>query len=115
MELKDINFKCTVTGQCDWSTDGKKVTDQDFESVIEQLFDSGNSIVLEHRYFYGSSAPDWTILHDYEDTVEYLNSSAKAGDHILIYSFDEMLNSVKCLTSGKCPNELGEVPNGGAY
>jgi len=115
MLLKDIQFNCAFTGGCEWTTEGNSVKDEVFESVLDSIFDSGKSILLVHFYFCGSSAPDYFILDDYEDTVEYLNEHAKAGDRIEIYCFDDMLEAAKCLGAAKCPNEAGEVPEGGAY
>lgn len=98
-----------------WTPDGVKITSEENLEVIRRTLDEQGPIVVEHRRYRGSSAPDRLIFDDYENFIDYLNTKAWAGDSIWIWSFDELCRDENSLVHGKCPDDSGCVPEGGAY
>ncbi len=99
----------------DWSNEGQKITSQELLDLIRRTIETLGPVVVEHWYYRGSSAPNRVVFDDYDDFVAYLNEQASAGDAIDVWSFVRVCTQVNQLTSGKCPDEDGLVPKGGAY
>ncbi len=72
---------------------------------------------MKHWFYRGSSNPAYRVFTDIQELKEYLFASAAAGDAIDVWCLDSLLETkpLGTLFSGKCANEAGEVPQGGAY
>ncbi len=102
-------------GSTDWVSDGEQITSEDNLSKINHVLENVGSIIVEHWHFYGSRAPDREIFDDYDEFIEYLTENAVAGDAIHVWSMHEICSDKNQLLHGKCPNEKGLIPKGGAY
>ncbi len=113
--MQDIQFKVRYTGNYSWSTKGEKITDPVKIERIEDTFEDHGAVILRHWHFYGSSAPSWIVIEDYEDLIEYLSEKAIAGDIIDLWSLYALCSENNMIASGKCPDQHGRVPERGAY
>jgi hypothetical protein len=71
-------------------------------------------VIVEHRHYRGSRAPDRLVLDDYDVLSQYLEARAVAGDSLFVWAYDEVCTLDRRLVEGKCPAEDGAVPRGGA-
>jgi hypothetical protein len=98
-----------------WSAEGPKITSPEVLSQIRDYLDNSGPIIVEHRLYRGSSAPDRLIFDDFDSFHGYLNSQAFAGDAIHVWGFEAVCSDDNRLAHGKCPDDNGMVPKGGAY
>jgi hypothetical protein len=89
-----------------WSVDGSKIT--------EPAEDEG-PIIVEHWFYHGASAPERLIFEDFDEFETWLNGQTYAGDLIDIWSWTIACQPDTRLAEGKCPDDAGLVPKGGAY
>ena len=99
----------------EWLIDGAKITSPENLETIRKVLEDEGPIILEHRFYRGSSAPDRFVFDDYEDFKQYLDSEARAGDKIYGWNFAGICTAENTLASGKCPDDQGRVPKKGAY
>jgi len=99
----------------DWNADGRKITDPETLEAVRNVLEEEGPIIVEQWLYRGSSSPNRFIFEDYDDFLEYLNSTTSAGDDIHIWSFWTVCAKATRLASGKCPDENGLVPRRGAY
>ena len=100
----------------DWrkSEDGVFGSDQNL-AHLEKEISKGKFLVCEHWHYRGASCPTRLLIEDFDEFIEYLENNAIAGDIIEVYDLSEVWNVKESIMSGKCPDELGEIPKGGAY
>ena len=98
-----------------WTTEGAKITDPQNLSLIEDVLRDGGPIIVEHRLYRGASAPNRFIFQDFGKFERWLHEETFAGDSIWVWSYATVCTDRNALTHGKCPDERGEVPRGGAY
>jgi hypothetical protein len=99
----------------DWNPDGSKITaPEKLEAIRDQLENRG-PVIVEHWHYRGSSAPDRLIFEDFEMFSEWLREKTFAGDAIDAWAWATVCKPEHRLTEGKCPDERGLVPRGGAY
>jgi hypothetical protein len=82
--------------------------------VLDTLENVG-PVIVEHRIYRGSKAPERIVFDEAEALLEYLKHNAKAGDAIWVWSFGELCKDDNAIAVGKIPDSNGEVPAGGAY
>jgi hypothetical protein len=99
----------------DWSEDVPRITDDATLARIRQVLENRGPVIIEHRWYRGSAAPSRLILDDYDDFLQYLQSSAFAGDAIDVWSYTDVCDPRITLASGKCPDPAGQCPRRGAY
>jgi hypothetical protein len=108
-----FRIRCRVDSH-EWTTQGAKITSpENLETIRQTLEDS--SVIVEHWFYCGSSAPDRLVFDDFDNFIEYLSTKAWAGDIIYIWNFGELCKDDNTLANGKCPAEDGCVPRKGAY
>ena len=73
------------------------------------------SLMVEHRFYRGSRAPDRLIFDDYYELEAYLRGRTRPGDSFLVWRFDLLCRDDNRLLEGKVPDADGSVPAGGAY
>jgi hypothetical protein len=98
-----------------WLRDGEKINDDQKLVILRQVLDESGPVIMEHRFYCGSSAPERLIFDDFDELVDYLRQYAKAGDSIWVWNLDGLLREDNALVHGKCPAEDGSIPRGGAY
>ena len=81
---------------------------------IEATFEESGPIVLKHWFYRGSSAPEFHVCTDMESFMTYLERAA-AGDAIDVWALHDICHPNQCIAEGKCPDDQGRVPRGGAY
>lgn len=98
-----------------WSTEGPKITDPERLRAIERALEREGPIIVEHRQYRGASAPRRLIFEDFAKFMTWLHEDTFAGDAVWVWSYDAVCTDANDLAHGKCPDERGEVPRGGAY
>lgn len=98
-----------------WSTDGARITDPAVLERVRRVVDEEGPIIVEHRFYRGSAAPERRIFGDADDFRAYLDAHASAGDAIWVWSFAAVCGDDAALVHGKCPDDEGRVPARGAY
>jgi len=72
-------------------------------------------IIVEHWLYLGVSAPERLIFEDFEQFTTWLDAHTYAGDAIDVWSWAAACQPGKKLADGKCPDDQGLIPQGGAY
>lgn len=83
--------------------------------LIEKSLDDGKFLIAEHWHYRGASCPDRLVIEDYDEFLNYLKDNAIAGDIVDIFDLSDAWENKRTVVSGKCPDELGEIPEKGAY
>ena len=97
-----------------WGTDAPSVLAPERLAAIKQAL-QGSAIIVEHRFYRGSCAPDSLVFDDYDDFEEYLRTKVSAGDSLWFWRYADLCRDDNCVTHGKYPDTDGRVPSGGAY
>ena len=97
-----------------WGTEAPSVVASERLAAIKKAFEH-SAIIVEHRFYRGSCAPDHMVFEDYEDFEEYLRTRVRPGDSLWFWRYNELCRDDNCLTHGKYPDADGMVPSGGAY
>ena len=79
-------------------------------STLEQT-----PLIVEHRFYRGSRAPERRVFDDFGDLTAYLRAEARPGDSIWAWRYDALCRNDNALTQGKVPDADGLVPRRGAY
>jgi hypothetical protein len=93
--------------------EGPNVLSDTMLETIERALDE-TPLIVEHRFYRGSRAPDRRIFDGFEDLKAYLVASTAPGDSIWLWRYDRMCRGDNALATGKIPDERGRVPRGGA-
>ena len=110
-----ITFKKIYETDDDWVSDNYTISLAENLAKIAHILENVGSVIIEHWHFYGSRSPTRKVFDDMEDFKEYLKDNAIAGDVIHAWSMHDLCNDENELVSGKCPDENGLIPKGGAY
>ena len=98
-----------------WSTDGRNILSADRMAAIRKVLEDKGPVIVEHRFYYGSRAPDRLVFEDYDDLVAYLKTKAGPGDSFWVWDYDDVCRDDNPLADGKYPDAEGRVPKRGAY
>jgi hypothetical protein len=98
----------------EWSKSGFDISSPDILVKIKAALEQ-EPIILEHRFYRGSRAPDRLIFDDYADFSKYLESHARPGDSFHVWRYSALCRDDNILLSGKYPDALGRVPRTGTY
>ncbi len=112
--MKDMKARWRVEAD-EWTTEGRKITSDENLEIIRKTLEEEGPVIVEHRFYRGSSSPDRLIFEDFEDLMAYLNTKVWGGDSIWIWSYAAVCGDNNAIAQGKCPDEDGCVPNKGAY
>ena len=72
-------------------------------------------VIVEHRFYRGSGAPNRRIFDDFEELKAYLSGATVPGDAIWVWRYDQACRDDNAVAAGKIPDVRGHVPRGGAY
>jgi hypothetical protein len=97
-----------------WTPEGSKITEPTKLETIELALKKG-PILVEHWFYHGASAPEHLVFEEFDEFEAWLNEQTYAGDAIDVWSWAETCPRERILVEGKCPDEQGLVPKGGAY
>jgi len=99
----------------DWSQDGSKITSREKLDAVKDTLEKTGPIIVQHWHYRGASAPDRLVFDDFDDFSSWLHEKTYAGDAIDVWSWADVCKQERLLAEGKCPDEQGLVPRGGAY
>lgn len=99
----------------EWSPEGAKVTSPENLESIRKVLEEKGPIILEHWFYRGASASDRRFFEDFDDFTEYIENQSWAGDLLYVWSFADVCKHEETVAAGKCPDENGFIPKGGAY
>jgi hypothetical protein len=112
----DKHMKTRFRSEADnWSSDGSKITDSAKLEAIRRTLENEGPIIVEHWFYQGASAPERLIFEAFDEFETWLNEQTYAGDAIDIWSWATACQPDTRLAEGKCPDDDGLVPKGGAY
>lgn len=98
-----------------WDTTGSNILAPVHMARIEAIFKTSGPILLKHWFYRGGCSPEFHACSDMESLLAYLEEAAAAGDAIDVWAIAEICHMDQCIASGKCPDDQGRVPHGGAY
>jgi hypothetical protein len=98
----------------DWTKAGSNILEPEALAKIEQVLERHGPVILEHRFYRGSSAPARLIFDDFDDLVGYVKSRARPGDSFYMWNYAELCRDDNNLVAGKYPDAQGRIPRGGA-
>jgi len=96
-----------------WIVGASMADDERLDRLRRVLEES--PVIVEHRFYFGSSAPHRFIVDDFDDLRTYLREKTRPGDSFWFWRYDEHCRDDNPITQGKVPDERGLVPKGGAY
>jgi hypothetical protein len=105
---------CVASGDEEWTSDGPNILSSNELQAIRRSFED-SSLIVEHRFYRGSRAPKVTVFDDFDEFDAYLRESARPGDSIWCWRYNDLCRDDNCLTHGKYPDADGRTPRGGAY
>jgi hypothetical protein len=98
-----------------WNSKGSKITSERNLDTIRTILDKEGPVLVQHWFYRGGSAPEYRIFDDYDEFMEFLSKETYAGDAIDIWSIWEICQPDGRRAEGKCPDDAGLIPKGGAY
>jgi len=98
-----------------WSESGARITDRQVLERLRRVLEDEGPVIVEHRFYRGSSAPSRMVFDDFDVLASYLKERTRPGDSFFMWSFEATCTNERVLEMGKVPDELGRVPKGGAY
>ena len=98
----------------DWIFDGSQINSLENLEKVRRVLDE-SLIIVEHRFYRRSSAPDRMFFDVFEEFVNYLTQNAHPGDHFYIWNYEQVCANDNYVARGKYPDCDGRTPKGGAY
>lgn len=98
-----------------WIADGDTITSREVLDRLRHVLDTESALIVEHRFYRGSSSPWRFVCEDVATLEEYLRTKARAGDSFYVWSFEDCCREDNTVGRGKIPDSEGRVPLGGAY
>lgn len=98
-----------------WSAGGAKITSSENLAVIRETLEKWGPVIVEHWFYRGGSGPRHLVFDEFDQFMSYLDENAYAGDAIDVWSVWHVCKPEARIAEGKCPDESGLVPKGGAY
>jgi hypothetical protein len=97
-----------------WTHEGPKINSKESLDAIRKVLEDSGPVIVEHRHYHAGRGTDHLIVTDFEEFQAWLGETA-AGDSIWIWDYGALCGDDNAVTHGKCPDETGKVPLGGAY
>jgi hypothetical protein len=99
----------------DWSESGKSILSQENLEKFRHVLKEEGPLIIEHRLYRRSSAPQRLIFDEYDELIGYLQSRARPGDSFYAWSYVNVCNNENTIAMGKYPDDRGRTPKRGAY
>ena len=98
-----------------WTTDGARITDPERLERLQHILEKVSPVIIEHRFYRGSSAPHRFVTDNFDKLTEYLATKTRPGDSFYMWLFEDCCRDDNAAEVGKVPDEHGRVPRLGAY
>jgi hypothetical protein len=98
-----------------WTADGPNILAADNLQRIRAILDDEGPILVERAVYKGGGGREWRLFEELDAFRRYLEQETFAGDRIAIWSANQVLTDATIRVFGKCPDDNGQVPRGGAY
>jgi hypothetical protein len=98
-----------------WTKDGRSILSDESLAAVRRILDTKGSVIVEHRVYCGGGNPARLVFDDFEEFTDYLSTKARAGDNILVWSYEDLCRDENVVVQAKYPDTDGCVPTGGAY
>jgi hypothetical protein len=98
----------------DWSVEEQKINSREQLAKVAAAIEK-SVVIVEHRHYRGSSAPNRLFFEEYDEFIDYLQKHGCEGDAFRIWSFDDVCCESNVVVEGKYPDSKGRVPRKGAY
>jgi hypothetical protein len=98
----------------EWTVGGA-VLDDAALARLKKILDEESPVIVEHRFYRGSSEPHRLVVSDHDELVTYLRTRGQPGDSFWFWAFDRCCTDGNSAAHGKLPDAEGRVPIGGAY
>src|SRR5687768_12017006 len=82
---------------------------------LRNVIENVSAVIVEHRFYRAGRAPHRFVCDDYEELADYVRHKSAAGDSFYFWEFEACCRDDNGALRGKIPNEVGQVPKGGAY
>jgi hypothetical protein len=103
----------TVRIDSDRWVPGPSILDTQTVAALSSAIET-TALIVEHRFYRGSRAPDRLVFDDGDDLLAYLRAAAP-GDAFRIWRFETVCQDGNALVVAKRPDSDGTVPESGAY
>jgi hypothetical protein len=97
----------------DWGP-GPSIRENDTLAALRFTLED-TSLIVEHRFYRGASAPARLVFDDADALEVYLLERTRPGDSIWVWRFDALCRDDNAVAHGKVPDADGQVPVRGAY
>ena len=98
-----------------WSGEGSKITSPEKLAAIRSVLETEGPIVVKHWFYRGGRGPRFVVFDEFEAFITYLRERTRPGDAVDVWSIWRTCSPESRVAEGKCPDEAGNVPTGGAY
>jgi hypothetical protein len=98
----------------EWGKEAPNIMTEERLALVRRILEE-SPVIVEHRFYRGSRAPDRMVFDSFESFKEYLRQHGQPGDSFWVWRFDSLCRDDNPLTHGKCPDEQGLVPKQGPY
>ncbi|MDZ4867373.1 MAG: hypothetical protein SGI91_08645 [Alphaproteobacteria bacterium] len=98
----------------DWADRSQNFLSPDRIAKIKAAL-AAQPIILEHRFYYGSRAPDRLVFDDFDEVQEYIATKVSPGDALWVWGYTDLCRDDNDIAHGKAPDAHGRTPKGGAY
>jgi hypothetical protein len=95
--------------------EGSTITAPEKLAAIRSVLDGEGPILVEHWFYRAGRGPRQLVFDEFEPFVAYLREKTRPGDAIDVWSIWRICTPQSRIAEGKCPDEDGQVPAGGAY
>jgi hypothetical protein len=97
----------------EWTIDGSRL--DDLLPKLRAVIEDESDLIIEHRYYLGSRAPNRFVCNDFRMMEGYVRDNAAPGDAFVIWRFEDCCRDDNIFDSAKKPDAEGRTPSGGAY
>ncbi len=97
-----------------WRVDNDNILSEPALKIIKDTLER-EPVIVEHKLYRRSSAPNRLVFDDYEDFLEYLKKKALPGDWLFVWAYSRLCRPDNVIVSGKYPDGEGRTPFKGAY
>jgi hypothetical protein len=98
-----------------WTVDGPSIVSTEALEGVRRILEDEGPVLVERAVYCGGGGREIRLFSEMGPFLEYLERQTSAGDRIAVWSTVDLLTDATIRVWGKCPNEKGETPSGGAF